>query len=125
MRLRSFSGRSRSSRTRRCPMGEVATTFPDVDSADERRLGRAAAAAERARQDRDALIVMAFTSGAGLREIARATKLSHQGIKKILERNAEDPSLVAEFERRQEKKRAFNEIKNRQRRAAEESHRKR
>ena len=94
----------------------VATTFPPVDPGDEKRLAQAATRAERARQERDALIVLTYLNGAGLREIARATKLSHPGVKAILERHAEDPSIIEEFKRREEK-RELNRRLNRQRTA--------
>lgn len=86
-------------------------TVPTVDPAAEKRIKRASDMAERYRQNRDAEIIIAFLDGAGLREIARAAGLTHQGVKKILERHAEDPSLVQEFRRREEHRERLNSIK--------------
>jgi hypothetical protein len=48
--------------------------------------GEAAEEAARATAKRDAAIVAAVSAGAGQREVARATGLSHTGIAKILAR---------------------------------------
>jgi hypothetical protein len=65
-----------------------------VDPAIEKRLARAADQAERARRERDDHIVRAFLDGAGLREIARAVKMSHPGVRHILDKHAENPERL-------------------------------
>lgn len=97
-------------------MTAILTTFGDMDPDMEKRLTRAALRAERSKQDRDAEIVVAFLHGAGIREIARAVKMSHPAVKYILDKNAEDPSIVEELQRREEK-REQNRRLNRQRTA--------
>lgn len=57
-----------------------------LDPQQERRLTNAARKALSWHQTRDAEIVAARQAGAGLREIARATQLTHPTIKKIVER---------------------------------------
>jgi hypothetical protein len=58
-----------------------------LDHGQERRLANAARKALSWRQTRDAEIVSAHRSGAGLREIARATRLTHPAIKRIVEKS--------------------------------------
>ncbi len=52
----------------------------------ERALRRAGQKVTDALTQRDALVRQAVADGAGLREVARAVGLSHQGVKKIVER---------------------------------------
>ena len=58
-----------------------------LDSRQERRLANAARKALDWHRARDAEIVAAHRAGAGLREIARAARLTHPTIKKIVERD--------------------------------------
>ena len=53
-------------------------------------LRRARARVERARADRDRLVVQAHAEGASLRTIGDAAGLSHVGVAKLLARLAED-----------------------------------
>jgi len=58
-----------------------------LDPRQERRLSNAARKALFWHQERDAEIIAAHRAGAGLREIARAARLTHPTIKKIVERD--------------------------------------
>lgn len=78
-------------------------TVPRVEPEIEKRLHRAAEMIERSKRVRDAAIVDAYLSGAGLREIARAVDLSHPGVKSILDRYEENPELMAEHIRRRDR----------------------
>lgn len=97
------------------------TTVSPVEPAQEKRLSRAAAQAERARENRDAEIVLAFLEGAGIREIARAVNMSHPAVKYILDKHAEDPRLVEEYKRRAAHRESLNALK----RQKEREHRQR
>lgn len=57
-----------------------------LDPRQERRLANAARKVLDWHRARDAEIIAAHRAGAGLREIARATGLTHPTIKKIVER---------------------------------------
>lgn len=85
----------------------TAPTVPAVDKAMERRLARVAKLADDYKTERDALIVMAFLEGAGVREIARAVNMSHPAVKYIIEKNAENPAIVEEQRRRDEYRRTL------------------
>lgn len=59
-------------------------TVPAVDKDLERRLTKAAKKVAQAPVERDQLIIEAYRRGAGLREIARVTDLTHPGVRDIL-----------------------------------------
>lgn len=77
-------------------------TVPGVEPDLEKRLHRVAEGMYRAKRVRDAAIVDAYLSGAGLREIARAVDMTHPGVKAIIDRYEEDPKLLAEHIRRRD-----------------------
>lgn len=80
----------------------LSPTVPRVEPAEEKRLARVAKQAEDYKNERDALIVMAFIGGAGIREIARAVNMTHPAVKYIVEKHAENPAIVEEQKRRDE-----------------------
>lgn len=92
-------------------LSSASPTVPSVDPAQEKRLSRVAKQAEDSRRERDALIVMAFIDGAGVREIARAVGMTHPAVKYILDKNAENPELIEEQKRRDEQRTIINEAK--------------
>lgn len=58
-----------------------------------RSLDRYAASIARRIEDRDELICQAYRDGAGMREIARAVRMTHPGVRNILiKRGAYDPN---------------------------------
>jgi hypothetical protein len=62
--------------------------WPDGGWQRERRVALAARKAREWKIQRDAEIVAAHQEGGGLREIARAAKMSHPAVKKIDEKHA-------------------------------------
>ena len=73
----------------------TALTIPLVplDETTRRALDRYAASIAIRTEERDKLICKAYTEGAGMREIARAVRMTHPGVRNILiKRGAYDPN---------------------------------
>lgn len=92
-------------------LSSASPTVPKVDPAQEKRLARVAKLAEDYKNERDALIVMAFIDGAGVREIARAVGMTHPAVKYIIDKNAENPAIVEEQRRRDSQRTILQEAK--------------
>lgn len=73
---------------------------PGVDKAVGRRLERAAAQVDRARENLEAEIVAAFVGGAGLREIARAVGMTHPTVKAMIDKHVTEHGSVDEIRQR-------------------------
>ena len=65
-----------------------------LDKDIARQLERATAKVESAAHDRDRLILLAYASGASLRDIAVVVGLTHVGVKKLIERVQPDYVIV-------------------------------
>lgn len=65
-----------------------------IDPALAKRVRATAQAAEKKRQERDALITQAHLAGASLREIGELVGLSHVGVMKILNRGEQLPEVT-------------------------------
>ena len=63
----------------------AATVRPvPMDPGTQKRLSVLARAAERNQKERDSLIISAYKNGASMREIARATNMTHPGVRAII-----------------------------------------